>query len=259
MDAKEQITTESILQEAQSGVKKCNHVPVIVVLAVLTVCGFAFGGYELYNNMQVKNQTTCSETDNSSNDEDINKEANDKTSTVISGDASFAVPNPPNDKGVNDGTVEFKYGIYDDILFTYSISHHLHPYGHIESEVVSSNVDINTGEKLNNMKVLEKTGIAAEDVYRKILGNLADTVSVNSFLLNTQGNIDGETISIDSFKSNISEYVEQLKDDLDAFYVLLKDSTMTVSYVQSEILKELGMSTHMNAGLVGGYVEVELN
>ena len=258
MDMKNQIVSEPTAQTVQPEVKKCNHIPIIIVLAILAVCGFAFGGFELYDNMQSKNQTGSSETEYSNNDENNNEKDDDRAGTVISGNASFAVPNPPYDEGTNDGTVKFEYGIYDDILFAYSINYHLHPYGHIVSEVVSNNVDINTGEKLSNAKVLERVNITIEEVYRKILGNLADTVSADSFLLNTQGDVNGETISIDDFKNSISEYVEQLKDNQDAFYILLKDSAMTVSYVQSEVLKELGMSTLMDQGLIKGYVEVEL-
>lgn len=258
MNKDNQVTPESTTQVVRSEVKKCNHVPTIVILVILAVCGFAFGGFELYNNMQSKNQTGSSETECSDNNKGVNEEDNHETNTVISENASFVVPNPPYDEGTNDGTVKFEYGIYDDILFAYSINYHLHPYGQIVSEVISNNVDINTGEKLSNAEVLERVNIATEEVYRKILGNLADTVSINSLLLNTHGDLSGEAISIDDFKNNISEYVEQLKDKQDGFYVLLKDSKIAVSYVQSEILEELGMSSHMNAGLVGGYVEVEL-
>lgn len=258
MDIDNQVMPKSTTQITQSEVKKCNHIPIIIVLAILAVCGFAFGGFELYDNLQSKNQTGSSETECLNNNESISEGDNDKTGTVISGNASFAVPNPPYDEGTNDGTVKFEYGIYNDILFAYSINYHLHPYGYIVSEVVSNNVDINTGEKLSNAKVLERVNITIEEVYRKILGNLADTVSADSFLLNTQGDVNGETISIDDFKNNISEYVEQLKDNQDAFYILLKDSKISVSYVQDEILEELGMSSQMNHGLVGGYVEVEL-
>lgn len=257
MDTKNQVAPESATQTVQSEVKKCNHIPIIVVLSILAVCGFAFGGFELYNNMQSKNRTSSSEIEGLNNN-DINQEDDNKTNTVISGNASFNVPNPPYDEGTNDGIVKFEYGIYDGILFTYSISYHLHPYGHVISEVVSNNIDINTGEKLNNAKVLERTGIIVEDVYRKILENLVDTVSIDSFFLDTQGGVSGETISVNEFKNNINEYVEQLKDDQDIFYILLKDSAMTVSYVQSEILKELGMSSLMDQGLVRGYVEIEL-
>lgn len=258
MDTENQVVPESTMQNSPVGSKKCNHVPIIVALAILAVCGFAFGGFELYDNMQSKNQTGSSETECSKNNESGNEKDDDSVSTVISENASFVVPNPPYDEGTNDGTVKFEYGIYDDILFAYSINYHLHPYGQIVSEVISNNVDINTGEKLSNAEVLERVNIATEEVYRKILGNLADTVSINSLLLNTHGDLSGEAISIDDFKNNISEYVEQLKDKQDGFYILLKDSKIAVSYVQSEILEELGMSSHMNAGLVGGYVEVEL-
>lgn len=258
MDTENQVVSESTTQNSSVGSKKCNHVPIIVALAILAVCGFAFGGFELYNNLQSKNRTGSSETEYSNNNENVIREDGDRAGTVVSGNASFAVPNPPYDEGTNDGTVKFEYGIYDDILFAYSINYHLHPYGHIVSEVISNNVDINTGEKLSNTKVLERVNISIEEVYRKILENLADTVSVDSFLLNTQGDVSGETISINDFKNNIGEYVEQLKDKQDGFYILLKGSKIAISYVQNEILEELGMSSHMNHGLVGGYVEVEL-
>lgn len=257
MDMENQIISEPT-QTAQPEVKKCNHIPIIIVLSILTVCGFAFGGFELYDNIQNKSQTGGSETECLSNDVDVNKDDCNKKSTVVSGNASFTVPNPPFNEGEKDGTVKFEYGIYSDILFAYSISYHLHQYGQMVSEVVSNNVDINTGEKLNNAKVLERVDIAIEEVYRKILKNLVDTVSIDSFLLNTQGDVGGEKISLNDFKNNIDEYVQQLKDNQDAFYILLKDSKITVSYLQSKILEELGMSSNMNAGLAIGYIEVEL-
>lgn len=254
-----QANPKPTVQIAQSEVKKSNHTPIIVILAILAVCGFAFGGFELYDNLQSKNQAGNSENKYSNNNENSNEGDDKRAGVVISENASFSVPNPLFRNGENNGTVKFEYGIYNDILFAYSIKNSFDPYGNIESEIISNNVDINTGKKLSNTKVLKRVNITIEEVYRRILENLTDTVSIGFFSLNTQGDVSGETISVNDFKNNINKYVEQLKDSQDdVFYILLKDSKITVSYEQNKTLEKLGMSSHMGAGLVSGYIDVEL-
>ena len=259
MDIENQVAPEPNVRTVQPEVKKCNHVPIIVILSVLAVCGFAFGGFELNENIQIRNQlgdAGIDVNDKNSNDSDVEK----TNEGVVTGSAQFNVPNPTFDSGDNDGTVKFEYGVKDNVLSTYSIYYYEYPTdGAVVSEVLSNNVDINTKEELNNIQMLGRMGFTIEEAYHKILENLATNVSIiDSFLLNTNGDISGETISISDFKNNIDEYAGQLKDNQNLLYVLLKDSGVSVSYKQHDILEALGMSSHMDVGLVREYVEVEL-
>lgn len=257
MDTENQVVPESSTQNSSVGSKKSNHVPIIVALAILAVCGFAFGGFELYQNINNGSQVCNTECEQNGN-ESIAENDDTMLKKMITGNASFAVPNPPYDEGTNDGTVKFEYGVYNGVLSTYSISYHLHPYGHIVSEVVSDNVDLNTGKKLDNTTTLGRFGLTIDEVYHQILSNLVETVSIDSFLLDVNGNIDAEKIAVNDFKNNIDKYIETLKNDQSLFYVFLKDSKVAVSYEQYKVLEKLGMSSHMGFGLVSGYAEVEL-
>lgn len=257
MDTENQVVPESTTQNSSVGSKKCNHVPIIVVLAILAVCGFSFGGFELYQNINNGSQACnikCEQGDN----EGIVESDDTVPRTMITGSATFTVPNPPYGEGTDDGTVKFEYGVYNGVLSTYSISYRSNPNGYIVSEVVSDNVDLNTGKKLDNTTTLGRFGFTIDEVYRQILNNLVETVSVDSFLLDINGKIDAEKITINDFKSNIDKYIETLKSDQNLFYVFLKGSKVAVSYEQNKVLENLGMSSHMGVGLVSGYAEVEL-
>lgn len=259
MNQQEQNTSSLAELPVQPEAKKCNHMIVIVILAILAVGGFTFGGFELYENLQNKSQPNNTEIEGpDSGGEEIVKEDKDETNSIISGSASFNIPNPAFNDSSYDGTVKFEYGISDNIMFAYSISYTPSMTGGGTSEVISNNVDIDTGEKLSNAEVLKRLDITTEEVYEKILENLADSVSIDSFLLSVNGSIDAGTITVSSFKNNIDEYVETLKGDQELFYVFLKDSKVNVSYNQSDVLKALGMSSHMGNGLIHEYVEVEL-
>jgi len=43
-------------QPMEKPVKKCKHMPIIIILAILTIGGLGFGGYELWQNMQKESQ-----------------------------------------------------------------------------------------------------------------------------------------------------------------------------------------------------------
>lgn len=257
MDMDNQVMPKSTTQITQSEAKKCKHMPIIIALAILAVCGFSFGGFELYQNINNGSQTCDIECEQSDNESIV--EGDDTVPrTMITGSASFTVPNPQYDEGTNDGTVKFEYGVYNGVLSTYSISYHSNPHGYIVSEVVSDNTDLSTGKKLDNITTLGRFGLTTDEVYRQILNNLVETVSIDSFLIDVNGDIDAEKITINDFKNNIDKYIETLKSDQDLFYVFLKGSKVAVSYEQNKVLENLGMSSHMGIGLVSGYAEVEL-
>lgn len=50
MDTENQAAPEPTAQKVQSEIKKCNHVPIIIILIIFAICGFAFGGVELWQN-----------------------------------------------------------------------------------------------------------------------------------------------------------------------------------------------------------------
>ena len=249
MNTQNQITNEHTTQLESSKSNKCNHLPVIYILLILLIGSyilFSFGLYQLIGNNKQSGQTKCT------------TEEVAKTNTIVTGDASFNVPNPARNEGNLDGTVKFEYGVFNNILSTYSISYYEVPTGDIASKIISDNIDLATGEKLDNKAVLDKFGFTAEEVYRKILENISETVTVDSFLLDTKGNILAEKIPIDTFKNNTDKYIETLKTDYDLFYIFLKDSNITISYQQHSLLEKLGMSSHMDTGLVSGYAEIKI-
>lgn len=55
MNPQQQIHVEPTEQSAKLGTKKCNHVIIIIIFAVLAVSGFVFGGFELWQRMQEDN------------------------------------------------------------------------------------------------------------------------------------------------------------------------------------------------------------
>ena len=241
MNTQNQITNEHTTQLESSKSNKCNHLPAIYILLILLIGSYillGFGLYQLIGDNKQSGQTKCT------------TEEVAKTNTIVTGDASFNVPNPARNEGNLDGTVKFEYGVFNNILSTYSISYYEVPTGGIASKIISDNIDLATGEKLDNKATLDKFGFTVEEIYRKILENISETVTVDSFLLNRSGNILDESISVDAFKRNIDKYIEPLKTDYDLFYIFLKDSTVTISYQQHDILEKLGMSSHMDTGLV---------
>ena len=249
MNTQNQITNEHTTQLESSKSNKCNHLPIIYILLVLLIGSyilFGFSFYQLIGNNDRPSQTKCP------------TEEVAKTDTIITGNASFNVPNPTRNEGNLDGTVKSEYGVFNNVLSAYSISYYKEPTGGTTSKVISNNIDLATGEKLDNKAALNKFGFTSEEIYRKILENISETVTVDSFLLDTKGNILAEKIPIDTFKSNTDKYIETLKTDYDLFYIFLKDSDITISYQQHDILEKLGMSSHMDTGLVSGYVEIKI-
>ena len=224
MNTQNQITNEHTTQLESSKSNKCNHLPAIYILLILLIGSYillGFGLYQLIGDNKQSGQTKCT------------TEEVAKTNTIVTGDASFNVPNPARNEGNLDGTVKFEYGVFNNILSTYSISYYEVPTGGIASKIISDNIDLATGEKLDNKATLDKFGFRS-------------------------GNILDESISVDAFKRNIDKYIEPLKTDYDLFYIFLKDSTVTISYQQHDILEKLGMSSHMDTGLVSGYAEIKI-
>lgn len=251
-------------QSTMEPAKKCKHMPIIIILAILAIGGLSFGGFELWQNIQKNSQ--LSETDDREN---IITDSDEKPSSIVTGNALFIIGNTDVisdadnvDIGIcsesGEATAKFEYGFLKNILSTYSIVYSECMPNNVVSKIISNNIDSDTGERLNNEKVLGRFGITMEEAYRNILENLADSVSAKAFLLDAEGSVDAEQISINDFKKNIDTYIETLRNDQENFYVFLKESKIAIAYSQREILEKLGMSSHMDAGLIGGYTEIKL-
>ena len=52
MEPQQQITSTPAIQPVLQGSKKCNHVPIIIILAILLICSCTFGGLELWQGLQ---------------------------------------------------------------------------------------------------------------------------------------------------------------------------------------------------------------
>lgn len=100
--------TNSNLQLIVEPAKKCKHMPIIIILAILAIGGFGFGGYELWQNMQKDNEVKNLQAENTKVEElkeekeneiaEENKEIKDNpvSSDIVSGpyikDSYFYVP-----------------------------------------------------------------------------------------------------------------------------------------------------------------------
>lgn len=51
-------------QPIMESAKKCNHLPAIIILTILTITGLAFGGFELWQNMQLNSNIQALQTEN---------------------------------------------------------------------------------------------------------------------------------------------------------------------------------------------------
>lgn len=74
MDPQKQTSIEPTTTPAKPETKKCNHMAIIIILAILATGGFAFGGFELYQNIHTNNGVNNQETDEKvTNIEEIRK------------------------------------------------------------------------------------------------------------------------------------------------------------------------------------------
>jgi hypothetical protein len=90
MNTQNQITNEHTTQLESSKSNKCNHLPVMYLLLILLIGGYillGFGLYQLIGDNKQSGQTKCT------------TEEIAKTNTIVTGDASFNVPNPARNEG----------------------------------------------------------------------------------------------------------------------------------------------------------------
>ncbi len=255
MEQSNQNTEQPIIVSAPKA-KGCGHVPIIVLLTILALGGIGFGGFEFYQNLQNNRTVTTTNANNETKGPEQKSVGQDKITTSST---SFQVISPATEATGEKGEVRTYTGVANGILSIYSNSDYLHPYGHIVSEIKAENIDIESGKRIKNAVFLERMGSTVADVYRAMLTDITKNNNLDSILLNTHGDVSGESISVSNFKKKIDEYVKQLEDDDGLFYVFFKDSNVAVAYQQYEVLEALGMGTHMGAGLKSGYTEILLD
>lgn len=114
----------------------------------------------------------------------------------------------------------------------------------------SLNINLDNQKIITNEELLKIYNIRPIDMYKKILTNIANTVSIDQFLLDTDGNVAAKTLKVSDFKKNVSTYANEIDNRFDVIYLYLNNNKVYVVYEQSKILEILGMGCHMNLGLV---------
>ena len=102
----------------------------------------------------------------------------------------------------------------------------------------------------NNSELLAIYDIDPTEMYKKILTQIANTVSTDHFLLSTTGIITAEKISIDEFKKNIPTYAEYINNRFDVLTLYIQNNKIYAVYKQNQILRILGMGSHSDGGLI---------
>ena len=121
------------------------------------------------------------------------------------------------------------------------------------------NYDINKQQTLSNQELADFYDITSEEVYDIVLRHLASNVTATSFLLNTHGDVSGPSISVEEFTNHIPEYNSAMPADLAPLKMYVdEDNIVHALYLESIILENLGMGTHMGIGLHGDYQDVVL-
>lgn len=114
----------------------------------------------------------------------------------------------------------------------------------------SVNINLETLKIVNNLELLEIYSINFTEMYKKILTQIADTVSTDHFLLSTSGIITAEKISINEFKENIPTYAEYINNRFDVLTLFIQNNKIYAVYKQNQILRILGMGSHSDGGLI---------
>ena len=126
-------------------------------------------------------------------------------------------------------------------------------------DIISLNIDLSTEKIVTNQELLDKYNIKTADMYKKILTKIADSVSIDEFLLDTHGNVAADKISVTEFRKNIDTYAGYIDNRADMVTMFFKDGKLCASFAQSAILNILGMGSHMGIGLKAEPQIVQLN
>ncbi|MBR2741939.1 hypothetical protein IKD98_04325 [Candidatus Saccharibacteria bacterium] len=148
--------------------------------------------------------------------------------------------------------------INGDILSIYTIFKYDSVYSDY-GKAETLNYNLNTKQELSNQELEKVYNLTDEEIYSKVLEQLVDNVTTSSFLLNTDGDVSAPTISLADFSNKIPEYAKTLSSNTDLVKLYVdKDNKVHALYEQSQILKSLGMSTHMGGGLLPSIQDVSL-
>ena len=164
---------------------------------------------------------------------------------------------------------EFIYGIDKNILSVYCFE----SIGYINDAEVSPetwpnytdynfyslNVNLDNNKFVTNQELLELYNINPQDMFEKILNNIANTVTIGTLLLTPNGDVSAKRITIDEFRKNIKSYAKTIDNRYDVVTLYLKDNKLNVVYEQNNILSILGMGSNNGIGLVFKPQSLELN
>ncbi len=157
---------------------------------------------------------------------------------------------------------EFIYGIDKNILSVYCFENKniVNQYSNIPTyNFYSLNVNLGNNKFVTNQELLELYNINSQDMFEKILNNIANTVTISKLLLTPNGDVSAEQITIDEFRKNIKSYAKTIDNRYDVVTLYLKDNKLNVVYDQNKILNILGMGSNNGIGLVFEPQSLELN
>lgn len=142
--------------------------------------------------------------------------------------------------------------INDGVLSVYSAFKYTSMFG-VTGDAITLNYDLKNNKKLDNARLIALYNLTGEEAYEKILEEIAGSVTIDSFLLSTTGDVTAPKISIAEFKAKIGEYKTTLANSLDLLKLYVdNDNKVHALYEQYEVLNALGMGSHMGVGLISG-------
>lgn len=143
---------------------------------------------------------------------------------------------------------EIIYGIDRNILSVYTEEYDRYEYDQTYN-FYSINIDLNTNKIINNQELLELYNVDSATMFEKIIKDISNNVTVDEFLLSTDGNIAAEKESVKNFRNKAKTYAKYIDNRYDIVTLYIKDNNLYAAYEQNDILKILGMGTHMGMGL----------
>lgn len=165
--------------------KKCKHMPIIIILAILTVAGIGFGGFELWQNMQKDSkiadlEAQIGEVERVIGDENISNDENPFSEGVLASIKQSGMEyNFKSTKGYGDEFVYAKIDSNANLLFGY-----LDNFQNIASDVIYADFlfEGQAGESLYFVKSDGSAGVVKNvtDKNYKTEKPLAEEISTDS-------------------------------------------------------------------------------
>lgn len=159
-----------------------------------------------------------------------------------------------NENSIRDNTFtnNIIYEVKDNILSIYvdETIQNKENTGYKSCSRYSLNVNLINNNLISNDELLGIFKITSEDMYLNVLKNISENVKTNELLLSTDGDITAEKITIETFKTKIPEEAKNINNKTDLITLYIKNGELQASFYQNEILKAIGMGTHMGIGLI---------